>query len=155
MTSDQTSKKLKTKLKNCSTSISARSKYDPKLCTDLTKLMAAGNSDTQVIAQWGISRDTFYRWLREHEELKEAHEVGKVMFDAIHEKLGVEGMLKTADIDYQFWRDLGKFRNKWTDKSETSTNNTQININFLQQQTNQELIEYIQENLDVIEENKD
>lgn len=138
-------------------------KFRPSMCTDLTRLMAAGLSDTQVMAQWGISRDTFYRWLRENEEFKEAHETGKVMFDAVHEKLGVEGMLKMSDIDYQFWRDLGKYRNGWSDKAAatTTTNNTQINIdnmNVLQNQSNEQLVEFIKENLDVLEgelENKE
>lgn len=125
-------------------------KYEPKHCVDLTKQMAAGQSDTEVMAKWGISRSTFYRWLKEFPELKEAHETGKVMFDSIHENLGRQGMLKTMDIDYQFWRDLGKFRHGWVDKGTTATNNTQINIdtmNVLNQQTNEELLEYIKDNM--------
>ena len=121
-------------------------KYTPKLCVELTKKMAAGLSDTEVMAQWGISRSTFYRWIKEMPELKEAHETGKVMFDAIHEDLGRQGMLKQTDIDYQFWRDLGKYRHGWADKPSTATTNTQINIdtmNVLNEQTNEELLMYI------------
>ena len=130
-------------------------KYVPKLCTEITKLMAAGFSDTEVMAQWNICRDTFYRWKRENPEFKEAHDIGKTLFDAAHEKLGKEGMLKTRDIDYQFWRDLGKYRHGWTEKLPTSTNNTQINIdkiNILQNQSNSELIEYIKMNLEDLPE---
>ena len=113
--------------------------------------MAAGLSDTEVMAQWGISRSTFYRWLKEIPELKEAHEIGKVMFDSIHEDLGRQGMLKTADIDYQFWRDLGKYRHGWADKQSVSTSNTQINIdtmNVLNEQTNEELLAYIKSQME-------
>lgn len=113
--------------------------------------MAAGLSDTEVMAQWGISRSTFYRWLKEIPELKEAHEIGKTMFDAIHEDLGRQGMLKTADIDYQFWRDLGKYRHGWADKPSVSTSNTQINIdtmNVLNEQTNEELLAYIKSQME-------
>lgn len=127
-------------------------KYESNRCVELTKKMAAGLSDTEVIAQWGISRSTFYRWIKEHPELKEAHETGKVMFDAIHEDLGRQGMLKQMDIDYQFWRDLGKFRHGWTDKSAAgTTNNTQINIdnvNVLNEQTNEELLMYIKSQME-------
>jgi len=126
-------------------------KYENKYCVELTKKMAAGLSDTEVMAQWGISRSTFYRWLKEIPELKEAHEIGKVMFDSIHEDLGRQGMLKTADIDYQFWRDLGKYRHGWADKQSVSTSNTQINIdtmNVLNEQTNEELLAYIKSQME-------
>ncbi len=126
------------------------SKYSATMCVDLTKKMAAGLSDTEVMAQWGISRGAFYRWLKEHPELKDAHDTGKVMFDAIHEDLGRQGMLKQADIDYQFWRDLGKFRHGWTEKPTASTTNT-INIdtmNVLNNQTNEELLCYIKSQME-------
>lgn len=125
-------------------------KYEPNHCVELYKKMAAGLSDTEVMAQWGVSRSTFYRWLKEVPELKEAHDRGKVAFDAIHEDLGRQGMLKQADIDYQFWRDLGKFRHGWAEKS-TSTTNTQINIdtmNVLNEQTNEELLMYIKSQME-------
>lgn len=113
--------------------------------------MAAGMSDTEVMSAWGISRGTFYSWLKEYPDLKEAHEVGKVMFDAIHEDLGRQGMLKQTDIDYQFWRDLGKYRHGWSEKPSASTMNTQINIdtmNVLNQQTNEELLDYIKSQME-------
>ena len=113
--------------------------------------MAAGLSDTEVMAQWGVSRSTFYRWIREMPELKEAHDIGKVMFDAIHEDLGRQGMLKQADIDYQFWRDLGKFRHGWAERPTATTSNTQINIdtmNVLNEHTNEELTAYIKTQLE-------
>jgi hypothetical protein len=125
-------------------------KYDPQHCVELYKKMAAGLSDTEVMAQWGISRSTFYRWIKEVPELKEAHERGKVAFDAIHEDLGRQGMLKQTDVDYQFWRDLGKYRHGWAERTGT-TNNTQINIdnmNILNEQTNEELLMYIKSQME-------
>lgn len=125
-------------------------KYKPTYCADLAKFMAAGLSDTQVMAQWGISKSTFYRWLKENPELKEAHEIGKNKFDAIHEDLGIQGMLKQRDIDYQFWRDLGKYRNNWTEKPSvtSTTTNTQINVNVFNEQSNEELLNYIKTQMD-------
>ncbi len=126
-------------------------KYVPKHCTDLTKKMASGMSDTEVMAMWGVSRGTFYKWMQKYPELKEAHEVGRVMFDAIHEDLGRQGMLKLTDIDYQFWRDLGKYRHGWSDKPSTATTNTQINIdtmNVLNQQSNEELLYFIKSQME-------
>lgn len=130
-------------------------KYDPKFCVEIYKLMAAGFSDTEVMAKWEISRDTFYNWKRDKPEFAEAHAKGKVQFDAAHEKIGREGMMKTRDVDYQFWRDLGKYRHGWTEKLPTNTNNTQINIdriNILQNQSNDELIEFIKLNLEQVPE---
>lgn len=126
-------------------------KYDPKHCVEVYKKMAAGLSDTEVMAQWGISRSTFYRWIKEVPELKEAHERGKVAFDAIHEDLGRQGMLKQADVDYQFWRDLGKYRHGWAEKPSAATTNTQINIdtmNVLNEQTNEELLAFIKSQME-------
>lgn len=130
-------------------------KYEPRHCVELYKKMAAGLSDTEVMAQWGVSRSTFYRWIKEIPELKEAHERGKVAFDAIHEDLGRQGMLKQTDIDYQFWRDLGKYRHGWAEKPSAATTNTQINIdtmNVLNEQTNEELLEYIKSQMERLPE---
>lgn len=130
-------------------------KYDPKYCVDIYKKMAAGLSDVQVMAGWGISRSTFYRWMKEVPELKEAHEKGKTAFDAIHESYGVQGMLKINDIDFQFWKELGKYRHGWADKQSISTQNTQINIdtmNVLNEKTNEELLDFIKSQLEVLPE---
>jgi len=130
-------------------------KYTPDHCVELYKKMAAGLSDTEVMARWGVSRSTFYRWLKEVPELKEAHERGKVAFDAIHEDLGRQGMLKQTDVDYQFWRDLGKYRHGWAEKPSAAITNTQINIdtmNVLNEQTNEELLAYIKSQMERIPE---
>jgi len=105
-------------------------KYTDKLPAELTKLKAAGMSDVQVYAGWGISKDTFYRWKKEYPQFKEACDIGEGMFQKIHEDLGVAGMMKHMDIDYNFWRDLGKFRHGWSDKA-SGTSNTQINIDSI------------------------
>ena len=126
------------------------SKYDPKLCIDLTKEMAAGKSDTEVMAKWGVSRGTFYKWKREFPEFQEAHDTGKVMFDAIHERLGVQAMYGEIYLEYNYWKDLGKYRHGWTDKTPAGTTNT-INIdtmNVLNNQTNDELLCYIKNQLE-------
>lgn len=125
--------------------------YNPKLCSELTRQMAAGLSDTEVIAKWGLARSTFYRWKKEHPEFKEAHEIGKGMFDAIHIELGTKAMKKEIDLEYVYWKDLGKYCHGWADKGATgTTNNTQINIdqmNVLNEQSNEELLMYIKDNL--------
>ena len=125
--------------------------YKPEHCATAYKFMSAGLSKTQVMAQLGVARSTFYRWEKEYPEFKEAVEKGLVQFDAKHEELGTHGMMKTMDIDYQFWRDLGKYRNGWADKQTATgnvTNNIQNNINILNEQTNEELLMYIKSKLE-------
>lgn len=130
----------------------AQTDYKPDYCAQIYKLMCAGLSETQAIAAIGTSRSTFYRWKKEHPDFKEACDAGKVQFDAKHEELGVQGMMKTMDIDYQFWRDLGKYRNGWTDKTAPGiTNNTQINIdqvNVLNDMSNEEVLAYIRSQME-------
>lgn len=132
--------------------MAAQSDYDPKYCAEVYKIMAGGASETKAIAILDKSRSTFYRWKKEHPEFAEACERGKVQFDAHHEDLGVQGMMKTMDIDYQFWRDLGKYRNGWTDKTAPGiTNNTQINIdqmNVLNDMSNDELLTLIKSQIE-------
>ena len=114
--------------------------------------MAGGCSETKAIAILDVSRSTFYRWKKEHPEFAEACDKGKVQFDAHVEDIGVHGMMKTMDIDYQFYRDLAKYRNGWTDKTGPGiTHNTQINIdqmNVLNNQSNEELLMYIKDQME-------
>lgn len=126
----------------------AQTDYNPKYCSEVYKIMAGGCSETKAIAILDVSRSTFYRWKKEHPEFADACDRGKVQFDAHVEDLGVHGMMKTMDIDYQFYRDLAKYRNGWTDKpiQGSITNNTQINIdqiNVLNDMSNDEVLAYI------------
>lgn len=128
--------------------------YKPEHCATVYKFMSAGLSKTQAMAQLGVARSTFYKWEKDHPEFKEAVDRGQVQFDAKHEELGVHGMLKTMDIEYQFWRDLAKYRHegRYSDKPVGgTTNNTQINIdnmNVLNEQSNEELLIYIKNKLE-------
>ncbi len=132
--------------------MAAQSDYKPEYCAQVYKYMCAGLSETQAIAALDTSRSTFYRWKKEYPEFKEACDRGRVQFDAKHEELGVQGMMKTMDIEYQFWRDLGKYRNGWTDKTAPGiTNNTQINIdqvNVLNDMSNEEVLAYIKSQME-------
>lgn len=48
------------------------SKYRPEMVTELVELMQKGRTNIHICAKWGVSEDTFYRWLKEKPELKEA-----------------------------------------------------------------------------------
>lgn len=124
--------------------------YNSKYCAEIFKLMAAGFTDTQVYAKWGICKDTFYKWKRERPEFLEAHQQGSAQYEAYLDAKGRAGMLKEEDIDFQFWKELCKYKLGRSDKATptTVTNNTLI----LQNQSNDDLIEFIKNNLEQVPE---
>jgi hypothetical protein len=124
--------------------------YNPKYCAEVTKLMAAGLTETEVIAKLGKARSTFYRWKKEFPEFAEALELGRDLYGANMIQLGREGMNKTKDIDYRFWKDLSKNVHELKDPVSTNTGNTnniQIN-NYLNEQSNEELLAYIKNQME-------
>lgn len=133
------------------------SEYYPERCVELLALMKNGAKDSEIYAKWGISKVTFYEWLRTHEDLKKSHEIGLELCEAKWEELGKQGMLKESDIDFKFWIAFMNRKFGWhRDSSTTGTqNNTQINIgniNVLEGHSKDELIEYIQNQLKNIPE---
>jgi len=125
--------------------------YYPERCVELLALMKNGAKDSEIYAKWGISKVTFYEWLRSHEELKQAHEVGLELCEAKWEELGKQGMLKESDIDFKFWIAFMNRKFGWhRDSAGSNTQNTQINIgniNVLEGHSKDELITYIQDQL--------
>lgn len=113
---------------------------------------ALGKSDSQIIKDWGIARSTFYEWKKNHPEFLEAYDLGKGLAESNHIELGRLAMTKQLDLDYQFWRDIGKHLYKINNQPTAGgTNNTQINIdnmNVLQNQSNEELLSYIKNKLE-------
>lgn len=49
---------------------------------------------TQVCSKWGMNRDSYYRFIKEHPEFEEAHKMGQVHFQAF-----VEGRLLQISQD--------------------------------------------------------
>lgn len=109
--------------------------------------MAKGRTDTQVIADWGISRATFYRWLKQYPELKEAKELGEVQYEAYLDEKGLAGMTKTEDIDFQFWREMCKYKLGRTEKQFGTQVNIE-NMNVFNDQSNEELLAYIKSQME-------
>lgn len=50
--------------------------YKPEMCQEMIDMMAKGMLDVEIYAKWGISKNTFYRWIRENKEFSEAYEIG-------------------------------------------------------------------------------
>ena len=69
------------------------SKFRPSMVRELGELMEQGRSNVQICAEWNISENTFYRWLKDNKELKEAFDVALPKCQAYWETMGEAGML--------------------------------------------------------------
>ena len=124
--------------------------YHDDLCTELLRLASEGKSDSQIYAKWGISKETFYHWRKEHEEFKEASEIAYELCQNYWQELGIKGMMNPKELDFKFWIAFMNRKFKWHRETEAGGNNTQININninVLDTQSRENLITFIEANL--------
>ncbi len=140
-----TSKKLK---KTSNTSVGRPTKFNRKWVEKTKELMATGKSENVAIRELGISRDTFYRWKREHPEFLAAINDGKVYGQSVHEEIIeaiAQGRVKGASVAaYQM---LMRNVYGW-DKNQDANVSQTINIgqmNFLENKSVDELVNYIQD----------
>ena len=106
------------------------SKYSPDMCNELVALMEKGWTNTRICAKWSISRDTFYRWLKEKDDFKAAFDEGIEKAEAWWEEIGISGMLGQLP-KFNATLYLATMNNKfgWSrDSKGGKTQNTQINI---------------------------
>ncbi len=79
-------------------------KYDPAHCETVLTLMKEGASICEVCLELDISRDTFYRWLKEHEVFSDTVKSGLWFSKGWWEKLGREGADGSkANINPTMW----------------------------------------------------
>ena len=58
--------------------------YKSEICDNLVELMASGLSKKEVASELGISRDTLYRWMKDHPEFGTAIKEGLDRSEAWH-----------------------------------------------------------------------
>jgi hypothetical protein len=133
------------------------SEYKPEYCEELINKMALGMFDYEVFADWDISRDTFYRWLKEHPDLKQAKDIGLVKS---YKWWTTEGKQRFADRDdkgFKYWISImnNLFRDFGWGKEEGAKAATQINIGSMNilQKSPEELINIIQQDLKELKDN--
>lgn len=133
------------------------SSYTESKCNELINLMSQGMLDIEVAAKWSISRDTFYEWLKTHDELREAYQQGLVQCEAWYLAKCRERLLAGDDRGYKYFRAIVDAKFGWSGDKQVGTKNTQINIQNMQinqGKSEQELIDYIVEALPEIAQNK-
>lgn len=132
------------------------SKYDPSMCEKIVEVAKNGGHVAKMLVELDISRDTFYRWVKEYPEFGQAYEKSKRESQAVYEDIGLQGMLgQIKGFNYNSW--VTVMNNKFPEdyKRSATGNNTEVNIgsitqNTIKSLTNEELdkkLEYLQERI--------
>lgn len=108
----------------------AATKYKKQMCEQIIEVAEQGGHVAQMCVAIGVrSRDTFYRWIKEHDDFREAYETSKLYSRAFYENLllqGAQGQVK----GYNFNSVAMVMNNKFSDEYTRSVNgsNTEITI---------------------------
>ncbi len=125
--------------------------YHPE---ELLKRMEAGKLNIEIIAEFDISEKTFYKWIKDHEEFKEAYERGLPKAHAAWIQKGQHYMEAEKDKPFRYW--IGIMNNKfgWAQDAKAGaqqtggTTNIYIDkMNVLQSKNKDELLDIIAQKL--------
>jgi DNA-binding XRE family transcriptional regulator len=123
-------------------------KYDPKLADALLESLSKGLTKQEAAAELRISRDTMYRWAKEHSEFGTALRTGLEWSEAVNISILRQGALgKIPKFNPTAFALLMNNTFGWS-KSQEGFVGTQININnmnVLQNKSNDELLKFIEE----------
>lgn len=112
--------------------------------------MSQGKLDVQIYSDWGISKDTFYQWMNEHEELKEAHQIGMAKCESWYAQKAQQALEDRDDKGFKYFIAIMNNKFNWEKGSpkEVGTTNIQVgNIQILQQKSRDGLIDFIKNSL--------
>jgi hypothetical protein len=118
--------------------------YKQEYPEQLIKLMSEGKLDIQVYALWDISKDTFYRWLNEYPELREAHNIGMVKCEAVYIDLAQQAMAKGDDKGFKYYISLMNNKFGWEKGAKGQETTINIgNMNVLNQMSRPDLLQHV------------
>lgn len=107
-------------------------KYQPWMCDKVLEIAQEGKHVAEMLIAIGVrSKDTFYRWLKEYPEFGEAYEESKLISQAVHERILLQGALGQIP-NFNFSAFAMIMNNKFPDEYKRGTgqgNNTEIVIN--------------------------
>lgn len=108
------------------------SKFKKEHIGEILDLMQQGYTNTRICATLNIPGATFYRWINENEDMKEAYEIGKEKREAWWEEVGMAGMMgKIPRFNATVYDKLTKQKLNWKDDDD-KVKGTQINIENMQ-----------------------
>lgn len=128
--------------------------YKPKFHPeDLLSRMYQGELDVEIYAAWKISKKTFYKWLQDHEDFKEAYEQGLPACEAWWVKEMKNKWQNGDDKGFKYCALIvnTKFNYRENQQQGSVTNNTinvQGNMNIIQDKSRPELLEFIKNKLE-------
>lgn len=117
---------------------------------ELFLLMQKGKKGAQLHSHFNISKKTFYNWITKHPDFKEAYEKGWESCETYWERIGEQMIEEKDERGHKIWLAFMNRHFGWGKNLNESQSGTHININNLtvfQQQSKEELIEYIQKQL--------
>lgn len=105
----------------------------------LKEMMSQGMLNCEIWTEWGIHKDTFYQWMYDHPDLKEAYEIGKPACESWWVRNGREGALKGGK-GFSYWVAIMNNKFGWVPgnkQPDSQVNNTIHigNVNVLQSNT--------------------
>lgn len=128
--------------------------YREEMPNEMLDMMSNGAKDSWIYARWNISKETFYTWLKEKPELKEAHEKGLALCEVWWEQKGMELMSNQDNKAFNYWIAFMNRKFGWNKNSDSQTNINIQNMNVLNTQTRDERLEFIKnklQELDIID----
>lgn len=108
-------------------------KYKPEMCESALELFKEGASISEICLELDICRDTFYEWLKKHEDFADTVKRGLQFSKGWWERLGRKGAAGLAEVNQVLWfmNMKNRFGNDnptenivWRDKQEVDQNNT-------------------------------
>lgn len=127
-----------------------RTVYNVSYCDELIKEMGLGKLDVEIYSTWGICKDTFIEWRKEHPEFKEAYQIGFAKCEAWWVSYGRQQLLDQNEKGFKYFISIMNNKFQWgkEEGGKGNTTNIQIgNMNLLNTKSESELLEILNNKL--------
>lgn len=125
--------------------------YREEMIPEMIHMMTNGAKDSWIYAHWGITKETFYSWIREKPDFKEAHDQGLPLCEVWWEQKGMELMANSDNKAFNYWIAFMNRKFGWNKSSDSQTNINIQNMNVLNTQSREDRLEFIKTKLQELE----
>ena len=130
------------------------SKYTAEYANKLLGILEKGHTVQEAAAQLKISRDTLYRWSKDHEEFGDALRTGKEWSEAANIAILRQGSLgQIPKFNPTGYAMLMNNCYGWSRNQEGQASINIQNMNVFQNQSKDQLLEFIQQTNDYLNDN--
>ena len=97
-------------------------KYNPAMCEQIIMLAGRGLNQVQIATALGVSEPTFYRWIKEKPEFREAAEAAQQVAEAYWIEVGARGAVGALPVQFASYafQMKNRFGDRWRDTREHS-----------------------------------